>query len=102
MQSKKQPVVWPHHSLGPLFNQLTIDEPHAWYHIMLTSRYYLSLIMLGIIMYPICLVKSLGSLRYLTIVSIMGIFWLAIVALYLLGSNNHIQRKDIQHSHEDE
>ncbi|KAF4663069.1 Solute carrier 38 member [Perkinsus chesapeaki] len=74
-------------SLAPLFNQLTIDEPHAWYHIMLTSRYYLSLIMLGVIMYPICLVKSLGSLRYLTIVSIMGIFWLAIVALYLLGTN---------------
>ncbi|KAF4723863.1 Solute carrier 38 member, partial [Perkinsus olseni] len=40
-------------SLAPLFNQLTINEPHAWYHIMLTSRYYLSLIMLGIVMYPI-------------------------------------------------
>ncbi|KAF4686372.1 Solute carrier 38 member [Perkinsus olseni] len=73
-------------SLAPLFNQLTINEPHAWYHIMLTSRYYLSLIMLGIVMYPICLVKSLGSLRYLTIVSILGMFWLAIVAFYLLGT----------------
>ncbi|EER20595.1 10 transmembrane domain, possible aa transporter, putative, partial [Perkinsus marinus ATCC 50983] len=72
-------------SLAPLFNQLTIDDPNAWYHIMLTSRYYLSLIMLGIVMYPICLVKSLGSLRYLTIVSILGMFWLAIVAFYLLG-----------------
>jgi len=86
-------------SLAPLFNQLTIDEPHAWYHIMLTSRYYLSLIMLGIIMYPICLVKSLGSLRYLTIVSILGIFWLAVVALYLLGSNGISENFNTGHAY---
>ncbi|EEQ99924.1 10 transmembrane domain, possible aa transporter, putative [Perkinsus marinus ATCC 50983] len=86
-------------SLAPLFNQLTIDDPNAWYHIMLTSRYYLSLIMLGIVMYPICLVKSLGSLRYLTIVSILGIFWLAIVALYLLGSNGISENFDRGHAY---
>ncbi|KAF4649237.1 Solute carrier 38 member [Perkinsus olseni] len=86
-------------SLAPLFNQLTINEPHAWYHIMLTSRYYLSLIMLGIVMYPICLVKSLGSLRYLTIVSILGIFWLAVVALYLLGSNGISENFDRGHAY---
>ncbi|EER02065.1 hypothetical protein Pmar_PMAR009488, partial [Perkinsus marinus ATCC 50983] len=53
--------------------------------------------MLGIVMYPICLVKSLGSLGYLITVSILGIFWLAIVALYLLGSNSISENFDRGH-----
>ncbi|KAF4678658.1 Solute carrier 38 member [Perkinsus olseni] len=61
-------------SLAPLFNQLTINEPHAWYHIMLTSR-------------------------YLTIVSILGMFWLAVVALYLLGSNGISENFDRGHAY---
>ncbi|EER04480.1 amino acid transporter, putative [Perkinsus marinus ATCC 50983] len=55
--------------------------------------------MLGIVMYPICLVKSLGSLGYLITVSILGIFcWIACiegVTTYIFGFCNQANMPEI-------
>ncbi|KAF4663072.1 hypothetical protein FOL47_005918 [Perkinsus chesapeaki] len=63
-----------------------VVESDTWYGTLLTRRIYLSLLVLVLILYPICLVKKMSSLRYLTLVSIFGIFYLGFVGIFLLAS----------------
>ncbi|KAF4739207.1 Solute carrier 38 member, partial [Perkinsus olseni] len=63
-----------------------VVESDTWYGNLLTKRVYLSLLVLAVVLYPISLVRRMSSLRYLTLVSIFGIFYLGFVGVFLLAT----------------
>ncbi|KAF4692064.1 Solute carrier 38 member [Perkinsus olseni] len=70
---------------NPVFVAAFGSHPDTWYGIMFVNRIYFSILVTVIILWPISLLKGIGSIRYLTMAGSVGVVFLAITAIYTLS-----------------
>ncbi|EER01508.1 10 transmembrane domain, possible aa transporter, putative [Perkinsus marinus ATCC 50983] len=59
-------------------------DPEVWYAIVLTNRMYFSVLITVIVLLPVSLMKTINSIRYLTLTGSLCACFLAITSLYVV------------------